>query len=94
MKYIEIIKILTKWSCETGNYELLYNLYILFNIGIPNKLLYKLPSKGEISFNHISAMNDVYNKDLFFLKIMEKFRRSKYIRLKYWKNSFGFIKIY
>ena len=39
MTTIELIKILTKWSLESKEYEMLYFIYNEFNIGIPIKFL-------------------------------------------------------
>lgn len=91
MNYIELLKILTKWSSDNGEFELLYNIYTIFNIGIPNKLLYNFPSNGVITMSRLRC--GIHNKDIFLKKIMEEFRHSKFKKLSCWSNTFGFIKI-
>ena len=67
-------------------------LYKEYNTGIPNYLLYNLPSK--IFFSSINDLVDSnHNKisnDKYLSKIFISFRNSKYIRLPEWDNIFGY----
>ena len=85
-------QILMKWAFENKEYYMAYILYKEYNTGIPNYLLYNLPSK-----NFFSSINDLvdsnHNKisnDKYLTKIFISFRNSKYIKLPEWDNIFGY----
>lgn len=85
--------ILMKWAFEKRDYYMAYILYTEFNTGIPNSLLYGLPSKRMFkSATEFISDNDtrVAGRDKYLSKIFEYFKRSKYTRLPEWNNSFGY----
>jgi hypothetical protein len=92
MDYILILKILTEWSINSKEYELLNFIYSNFNIGIPNRFLYKLPDHNIFyslsSFNSNNDLKKIEDKNLEQLFYM--FKKSKYTRLEYWNNSQGY----
>lgn len=88
-----LLKILTEWSIESQEYALVLFIYKTFNIGIPNKLLYKLPDKDLFfSLDSFVANNNVKKVDTEELKeLFDIFKKSKYKKLENWNNSFGYI---
>ena len=90
----ELIKILTIWSIENKEYEMLYFLYNEFNFGIPIKYIYKLPD--QIFFSSVNSFfNNRDNKkvdDIFLNKLFGLFKKSKYKRLENFENLFGYCK--
>jgi len=91
MDYYKLLKILITWSADKGEFELLYYLYNFFDLGIPNKLLYKFPSSGVFNLSHVHSKTDIINRDFFLNKLLRDFKTSKYKKLKHWDNSYGFI---
>ena len=92
MDYILILKILTVWSINSKEYELLKFIYSNFNIGIPNKFLYKLPDHNIFyslssfnSNNDLKKIEDKYLDQLFYM-----FKKSKYTELEYWNYNYGY----
>lgn len=92
MNYLSLIKILTSWASKRGEFELLYHLYNFYSIGIPNKLLYQFPNKGVVHISQIRNSIDVIHHDIFLDKLSSCFKKSKYCKLKFWDNSYGFNK--
>ena len=86
-------KILMKWFLEHEEYESVYFLYTEFNIGIPVKYLYAIPSRNCFS-SILTFVSDVDNiggcndKDLNQLLCI--FPKSRYMRLSEWENVFGY----
>ena len=92
MTQFELIKILTKWSIDNKEYELLYNLYFLFNLGIPNIYIYKFPK-----YSYFSSLNSLQNKNEnlkidneHLQKLIDLFKKSKYKKLSNWDNRYGY----
>ena len=87
--------ILMKWALENKDYYMAYILYDEFNVGIPNHLLYSLPSKNSFSsIENLMDTNDTkISQDKDLDNILQSFRKSKYTRLPEWNNSFGYRKI-
>ena len=84
-----------KWALENKDYYMAYILYNELNVGIPNHLLYSLPSKNFFS-SIDNFMNTNYTKisrDKHLDNILKSFRKSKYTRLPEWNNSFGYRKL-
>lgn len=91
-EYKLLIKILTEWSINNKQYDVLYFIYTNFNIGIPVKFLYKLENKN-LYFCLTSFVNGhetKYIKDENLKKIVNLFKKSKYKRLKEWNNIYGY----
>jgi len=92
INYIEIIKILTEWSFTNKEYEMTLFLYKTFNIGIPNKLLYKLDNKMSFysltSFLTTSDTKKIDDENL--QKLFQIFSKSKYVALKHWTGKYGY----
>jgi len=93
MNYIQLIKILIEWSIKSKEYNMLLFLYTNFEIGIPARLIYKLPSQNVFmslsSFNEkneYKKVDDKYLDNLFCI-----FKKSKYKKLKNWNESYGYI---
>lgn len=91
MTYILLLKILIKWSMKNKEYQLANFIFSEFDVGIPVKLLYYLPSSNMFSslnsfsnYNELKSIDDYYLKELF-----SNFLNSKYGHLKYW-NTFGY----
>ena len=92
MDYILLLKILVEWSVESKEYELLKFIYTGFNIGLPNRFLYRLPDHNIFyslsSFNSKNDLKKIEDENLEQLFYM--FKRSKYTRLEYWEDSYGY----
>ena len=87
----QILKILTKWSVENKEYELLYNLYLIFDIGIPNIYIYKFPQASY--FSSLNSVNDnLKTSDNHLQKLLNLFRKSKYKKLPRWEDKYGYSK--
>lgn len=84
--------ILMKWALENKEYYTAYVLYNEFNVGIPNHLLYALPSKKKFSSisNFMENNDNKISQDEYLDNILLSFRTSKYTRLPEWNNSFGY----
>ena len=92
IKYVELIKILIEWSIKSKEYSMLLFLYKNFNVGIPTKLIYKLPDINVfMSLSSFNEKNDTKKTDdkeldnLFWI-----FKKSKYKKLKNWNESYGY----
>jgi len=83
MNYILLLQILVEWSLESKEYELLNFIYLNFNIGIPNRFLYRLPDHNVFyslsSFNSGSDLKKIEDENLEHL--FDMFKKSKYTRL-------------
>lgn len=91
MSYIELGKILMKWSLQNNEYNLAYYLYTEHNIGIPVTMLYALPEQRK--FNSLTSFisNDKVicgSEDLN--TILRLFPKSRYIRLEEWGGAYGY----
>jgi hypothetical protein len=93
---ISVIKILIEWSINSKEYELLYNIYNILDIGIPNVLIYKLPTNSYFSSiesfrkrNNTRVFNDIFLQKLTYLFKNE----SRFKKLKYWDNKYGYERI-
>ena len=93
MNYINLLKILLEWSINAKEYETVYFIYINFNIGITVRFLYKLPdihifsSLSSFNLNHDSKKID--NK--YLEKLFNMFKQSKYVKLRGWNDSYGYL---
>ena len=87
-----ILVILMKWAFEYKDYFMIYTLFTEFNTGIPNSLLYSLPSRQSFrSFNDFSRSNSSKSsKDKYLNRIFTLFKSSKYIKLSEWENTYGY----
>ena len=85
-------KILMKWALENKDYYMAYILYNEYNVGIPNSLLYNLPSKTKFSSINdlMDSNNNISSQDKYLTDIFVSFRYSKYVRLPEWDNNFGY----
>ena len=93
MSISTIPTILMKWAFENKDYYMAYILYTEYKTGIPNSLLYSLPSKQNFkSAKEFIKDNDTRSSgyDTYLSKIMASFKYSKYMRLPEWNNSFGY----
>ena len=88
MTTIELIKILTKWSLESKEYEMLYFIYNEFNIGIPIKFLYKIPDKNV--FSSLNSFFDEKDNKQIDDKLCKLIKKSKYQRLGNFDNLYGY----
>ena len=88
MTTIELIKILTKWSFESKEYEMLYFIYNEFNIGIPIKFLYKIPDKNV--FSSLNSFFDEKDNKQIDDKLCKLIKKSKYQRLGNFDNLYGY----
>ena len=90
--YISLLKILVEWSMKSEEYELSYFIYKNFNIGIPNYLLYKLPTNNV--FDSLSSFvennENIRNDDEILQELFCCFKKSKYTKLQYW-DKYGYI---
>ena len=92
MNYVQLIKILTTWYVESKEYEVLYHLYTLFSIGIPNTYIYKFPKYSYFtSFENFKDNNDsVMVFDTYLEKLTTLFKkRSRFKKLEAW-NTYGY----
>ena len=94
-KIKDLLKILIEWSLKNKEYHMTLFIYSNFNIGIPNKLLYKLPEKN--TFSSVSSFlntNDNRSIDDYNLKqLFDLFLKSKFTNLENWNNSIGYRRI-
>ena len=88
MTTIELIKILTKWSLESKEYEMLYFIYNEFNIGITIKFLYKIPDKNV--FSSLNSFFDEKDNKQIDDKLCKLIKKSKYQRLGNFDNLYGY----
>lgn len=94
---ISLLKILMEWGVNSKNYDVVYFIYTHFNIGIPARLLYKLPQCN--TFNSLSSFLSNNNtlsrkiKDEHVKKLIDVIKTSKYKHLKHWNNGYGYCKI-
>ena len=95
MDYILILKILTEWSINSKEYELLNFIYSNFDIGIPNRFLYKLPDNNIFySLSSFNSNNDLKKtEDMYLDQLFHMFKKSKYTKLVYWNDNHGYKKI-
>lgn len=93
MDYEKLIKILIEWSIQNKEYNMSLFLFDNYNLGIPNKLLYRLPKLNYFqSFSSLNSYNDIYKSDDLILDILIlKLKKSKYKYLEKWK-CYGYIK--
>ena len=84
--------ILMKWAIESKDYYMAYILYTEYGTGIPNSMLYNLPSRHIFSsIDDFKSENDsMFSNDEYLNKIFVLFKSSKYKRLSEWGNSFGY----
>ena len=88
--YNELLKILMLWNLESGEYEVVYNLYKHFNIGIPARYIYKFPDNKDTTLENI--LDSVYNTNNEYIKkICRLFKHSKWTPLPMWNNSYGYL---
>jgi hypothetical protein len=80
------------WAFESKDYYMAYILYTEYNTGIPNSLLYKLPSKHFFRSidDFMETNNNKTSQDEYLNKIFKSFKLSKYTRLPEWDDSFGY----
>lgn len=92
MDILILIKILLEWSITSKEYEMTYFLFLTFNIGIPVKFLYKLPSNNiYFSLDSFITNCDIkYSKDIYLQKLFILFKKSKYQKLHNWNYSYGY----
>jgi hypothetical protein len=92
MNYVTLLKILTEWSIDSGEYQLLFFIYETFHIGIPTNLLYKLPNMKRFdSFSSFQANHETKRLDDHHLrKLFDLFKISKYTTLSHWNGKIGY----
>ena len=92
MDYTSLLKILLEWSMKNKEYHLANFIFSEFNIGLPVRLLYSLPSSNIFySFDTFKSNNELKNIDDYYLReLFSKCIKSKYKRLDHW-NSFGYL---
>jgi hypothetical protein len=87
MDTLSLLKILLKWGFETQSYDMVYFIYTEFNIGIPVKFLYNLPSSSTFnsidSFMRNSELKNI--SDDYLRDILSTIVRNKYKYLEEWK---------
>lgn len=92
MDYNSLLLILMKWSLENKEYEMTYNLFTNWNIGIPVKYTYSFSEKKR--FFSISSFlqdnNTISTNDKHLKNILISFKNSKYTKLKEWNNIYGY----
>ena len=90
--YKQLLKILIEWSLVNKEYETAYFIYITFNIGIPVKLLYRLPNRNMFfSLESFITGNDTKHiHDVTLRKLCVKLKKSKYKKLKDWDGKYGY----
>ncbi len=97
-----LLQILTQWALENKEYELLFRIYTMFNLGIPNKFLYQyLPKYNHFNsfdsfVNNIETRTVLYNQinssNYYLRQLLETFKHnSKYTTLPTWNNFFGYL---
>jgi hypothetical protein len=87
-------QILMEWAFKNEEYYMAYMLYTEFDTGIPNFLLYSL--KKKTYFNSIENFLKTsecfaHVTDKYLQKIFVLFKKSNFIKLKNWDNSYGYI---
>lgn len=92
MNYNILLLILMKWALENKEYELVYNLYTDWGIGIPVKYTYTFKQKNNFSSlnSFLDDNNNVFTSNKYLQKILLSFKTSKYIRLLEWNNVYGY----
>lgn len=92
MNYNILLLILMKWALENKEYELVYNLYTDWGIGIPVKYIYTFKQKNNFSSlnSFLDDNNNVFTSNKYLQKILLSFKTSKYIRLLEWNNVYGY----
>ena len=92
MDYNLLLKIMMKWSLDNKDYEIAYYLYTEHFIGIPINYIYKFPTKKLFSnVNCFLNNNDsIISNDKHLINLLKIFKKSKYIRLEEWDNSYGY----
>lgn len=92
MNYNILLLILMKWVLENKEYELVYNLYTDWGIGIPVKYIYTFKQKNNFSSlnSFLDDNNNVFTSNKYLQKILLSFKTSKYIRLLEWNNVYGY----
>ena len=89
MDYLELLKILMKWSLENKEYDMTQFLFTDLNVGIPNKYLYQLSEKKYFtSLSSFEKNNECKNPE-GMNEIIKYFSYSKYCFLEEW-NTFGY----
>lgn len=89
----KLLKILMKWGFENQSYDMVYFIYTEFNIGIPVKFLYNLPSTTTFSsIGSFMRNSDLKNiSDDHLRDILSRLVRNKYKYLEEWR-SYGYSK--
>jgi hypothetical protein len=92
-QYMILLKILIEWSLKSKEYEMTNFIYSNFKIGIPVKLLYSLSKQNIFSSlsSFIKGHENVNIEDSSLRELFFNFQKSKYIPLKCWNNSYGYI---
>lgn len=92
MNYNTLVLIIMEWALKNKEYEIVYNLYTYWGIGIPVKYIYTFKQKNN--FYSISSFlkdnNNISTSDKHLKKILNSFRNSKYTKLPEWNNSYGY----
>ena len=74
--------ILMEWGIENNNWEMVHFLFIELHIGIPARLVYKLPAKN------IRDISGNTNDNL--ISILTVFPKCKWTHLPEWNGSVGY----
>lgn len=95
MQLTSVELILVDWCCKNNEFELLFYLFTLLNIGVPNKYLYLLQNKKNI-FN---SLNSFFTPSIprfsgydhhFYNQLLDAFQKSKFQQLIEWNNLYGY----
>jgi hypothetical protein len=84
--------ILMKWAFRNNDYYMIYILYTEYGTGIPNFLLYELPTRNMYtSIEDFNNSNDSkYSVDEYLVKIFILFKSSIYKKLPEWDHKYGY----
>ena len=91
MSYLELGKILMKWSLESSEYDLAYYLYTEHGIGVPAKMMYAMPEQRKFG-SVVSFLGSDGSKggSKELNRLLRLFPRSKWICLKEWEGTYGY----
>lgn len=91
MTYLELGKILMRWSLQNGEYNMAYYLYTEHGIGIPVKFTYILPEQRKFdSAASFLGSDGAVGGSKELNDLLRLFPRSTYGRLEEWGNAYGY----
>lgn len=82
------------WGIENNEFELVYYLFTLLNIGIPNKYFYILQNKTKM-YNSLNSFFEPTlsirkSDNFFYIAILNLIKKSKFIQLNEWNSLYGY----